>query len=281
MSRFHAPARGAVPRTRFAHPAFAMLSAHEDLLSGAWPAPTTLTPRLPRQRHLYADVDLAFVEQDAALLADGLDYESRIARCGHIATRAGNWHDLFNALVWMTHFELKCALNVAYVRELAAALPRLRTRAQCALTHFDEAGALVVLRDPGLLEAWNAHDWEALFADRRAQWGRDAELVLFGHALLEFLLVPDVTPVAKCLVVVGAGTTAAAVRSLAADIVTGRVLRDPQELRPLPLAGLPGWHAADGEREFLRTAPCFRPRRAGRVYPPPRAFADALSLATA
>jgi hypothetical protein len=281
MSRFHAPARESVSPARFAHPAFAMLPAHANLLRGAWPAPTALTPHLPRQRHLYADVDVEFVEQDAALLADGLDYETRIARCGRIATRAGNWHDLFNALVWMTRFELKCALNVAYVRELAVAPPRMRTRAQCALTHFDEAGALVVLRAPGLLDAWDAHDWEALFADRRAQWGCGAELVLFGHALLEFLLVPEATPVAKCLVVAGAGTAAAAAATIATDIVAGRVLRDPQELRPLPLAGLPGWHEADGSREFLRSAPCFRPRREGRIYPPPRAFAGALSLATA
>ncbi|MBS0430872.1 MAG: DUF3025 domain-containing protein, partial [Proteobacteria bacterium] len=52
-------------------------------------------------------------------------------------------------------------------------------------------------------------------------------------------------------------------------IRTGQLLRDPLELRPLPLSGIPGWHP-DGETEdFHRTAPCHQPLRAGRVYPGP------------
>lgn len=281
MSRFRPPARADLADSHFGHPAFAALGASRDLLSGPWPAPDALNARFGRRRHLHAEVDLHFVAQTPELQRDGLHYETRIKTLGAIATRAENWHDLFNALSWMHCFELKCAVNAAYVRELAVAAPRMRTRAQCALTHFDEAGALVLVRDPGLLAAWDAHAWEVVFGTRRAQWGVDAEVLLFGHALLEFQLVPAATPVAKCLVLSAAPDLANAARAVAADIAAGRALRDPQELRPLPLAGLPGWHPAGADPAFLREGPCFRPRRAGRDYPPPRSLGASLSPATA
>jgi len=51
----------------------------------------------------------------------------------------------------------------------------------------------------------------------------------------------------------------------------GDGLGDPLELRPLPLAGVPGWHPDNEQEAFVREAACFRPVRAGRSYPPPLA----------
>jgi hypothetical protein len=51
------------------------------------------------------------------------------------------------------------------------------------------------------------------------------------------------------------------------------VLNDPQELRPLPVSGVPGWHANTGDESFYTAAPCFQPLRAGRTYPAPLADA--------
>ena len=61
---------------------------------------------------------------------------------------------------------------------------------------------------------------------------------------------------------------AQAERRVADAIRRAELLADPQELRPLPLAGLPGWHA-DVTSDFVASAPCFRPLRAGRRYPAP------------
>jgi len=47
------------------------------------------------------------------------------------------------------------------------------------------------------------------------------------------------------------------------------LLRDPLDLRPLPLSGLPGWHAESDTEPFHRHAECYQPRREGRAYPPP------------
>jgi hypothetical protein len=264
--RFEAPPRDVVPASVLAHPAFTALR-HADLLRGnAWPDCRTLNGRARELRHAVTGQTLHFVAQSPSLLADGLHYEQRIHARGLIATRESNWHDLFNALVWLSHSDLKCAVNTAYVTWAAATPGSNRSRAQSALTHFDEAGALVVL-PARLLDAWDRHDWPALFHRERACWGTQVQVLVFGHALFEHLLVPDLLPVAQCLALADTRALADALRAIVADIHAGRRLRDPQELRPLPLAGLPGWHMRGDDEAFYRTAPCFRPVREGRRYP--------------
>lgn len=269
--RFSAPPRASVDPATFEHPAFAAFRGHLDLLVGVdWPAITEFDARLAGRRHAVSGRELRFVPQTPALLADGMHYEARIWAHGTIATRESNWHDLFNALMWFERTALKSAVNCAYQRELPQAPQGGRTPAQSALTHFDEGGALVLVSDPALLEYWDRHDWAGLLFDRREAWLAGAKVVLLGHALLEQYLVPELLPVAKCLVVTMApGEEAGRLEHLAATaLAQGQILRRPSELRPLPLAGLPGWHARAVSRDFFATAPCFRPLRPGRRYPP-------------
>lgn len=264
--RFIAPARQDVAAATFAHPVFAPFAHRADLLRARhWPTIDTLNRELGDRSHARSGMPIRFVAQTAGLVNDGLHYEARIFEQGIIATRPDNWHDLFNALMWMDHFPIKCAVNAAYTQELAVPKTEARTRRQCALTHFDEAGALVIVRDLALLEPWDAHDWHGLFWRGRTRWDSSAEVILFGHSLLEHLLIPGAMPVAKCIVVhaMAANRGYAVSRS----IVEGQLLRDPQDLRPLPLAGLRGWHADNANEFFYREAACFRPRRPGRVYP--------------
>ena len=61
---------------------------------------------------------------------------------------------------------------------------------------------------------------------------------------------------------------AGCVETVARAIDEGRVLGDPLQLRPLPLAGIPGWHEVQ-DAAFYRNADYFRPLRPGRNYPPP------------
>jgi hypothetical protein len=264
--RFIAPARGEVDAAVFERPPLADWREFEPLLGGAeWPSVAAIdalraaapgSAGIPR-----------FVAQTPALLSDGLHYEQRIVERAEVATRAENWHDLFNALIWLRHPALKAALNRRQVDEIAKIGTKARTRAQCALTHFDEAGVVVALTDPALLALWDAHDWHGLFWRERAAWsdGR-VEIIVFGHALLEHALWPSQLLVGKALVV--AAYDAAADRAAAA-IEARALLNDPQELRPLPLSGIPGWHADNARETFYFEAPCFRARREGRSYPPP------------
>lgn len=147
--RFIAPPREAVDAACFAQPIYAGLSDMQDLMvAPSWPTIAALDARL-------ALPDKHLAEQDEALLADGLHYETRIAGRGQIATRADNWHDLFNALVWARYPTIKRALNRQQCRHIAAMAPGQRNRAQAALTQFDESGVIVRVREPALLRAWD------------------------------------------------------------------------------------------------------------------------------
>jgi len=259
--RFIAPPRNAVDAACFAQPIYAGLRDFEDLMGAPdWPTIAALDARL-------ALPDKHLAEQDEALLADGLHYETRIAGRGRIATRADNWHDLFNALIWARYPAIKRALNQQQCRHIAAMAPGQRNRAQAALTQFDETGVIVRVRDPALLGAWDRHDWPALFVDGAGHWrnGEIAVAAVIGHALLEQALLPDRLLVGKCVVVQG-DDDASAVAAVAQAIADGGRLGDPLELRPLPLAGIPGWHARQVAAFYAR-ADYFRPLRQGRVYP--------------
>lgn len=259
--RFIAPPRDAVDAACFAQPIYAGLGDVQDLMVAPnWPTVASLDARL-------ALPDKHLVEQDETLLADGLHYETRIAERGQIATRADNWHDLFNALIWARYPAIKRALNRQQCRHIAAMAPGQRNRAQAALTQFDESGVIVRVREPTLLRAWDRHDWAALFVDGAGQWrhGDIAVAAVIGHALLEQALVPERLLVGKC-VVVTADDDATAIAVVAQAIADGVLLNDPLELRPLPVAGIPGWHVRQ-DAGFHARADYFRPLRQGRVYP--------------
>lgn len=261
--RYVAPARGSVDPAVFGRMPLAAWHDHAELLEAAsWPSIDALNQRWPdgtRQR---------FVAQTPALLGDGLHYEQRIAERGLIATRESNWHDLLNALIWLRYPVLKQALNRRQMDELKQMGPKQRSRAQYALTHFDEGGAIVTLSDPSLLELWDAHDWYDLFWRRRQAWlDGSIRLELFGHALLELALNPGKLLVAKALVFRADDSVELTTRCAAA-IASGQLLRDPLELRPLPLSGLPGWHPDSADEAFHQGTPCYQSRRAGRSYPP-------------
>ena len=268
--RFEAPAREAVDRAVFEHPAFAPYRFELDLLTVEhWPDMGTLNARGCGLKHAGTGRSLRFVQQTPELLAEGLHYETRIFERGEIPTRADNWHDLLNALVWMRFPQLKSALTARQAADVATVGASERTRGQCALTHFDEAGVLVRVSDAHTLALWDAHDWGALGA--RAQLDPEAlEAHVFGHALLEHALYPQPLLVGKAIAVLAPPevSTSTLVRRVAEGIAAGELLTDPQELRPLPTALLPGWHPCSGEAEFLREGECFRPLREGRVYPP-------------
>jgi hypothetical protein len=99
-------------------------------------------------------------------------YDARITRERCVPTRPRSWHDFLNALVWATFPRAKLALHERQLRALterippgAHTLPGTRSREHDTLALIDEGG--VVLLDDGSTR----------------------EMVLFGHALYEGLVL--------------------------------------------------------------------------------------------
>nr|MBP7370673.1 DUF3025 domain-containing protein [Arenimonas sp.] len=61
---------------------------------------------------------------------------------------------------------------------------------------------------------------------------------------------------------------------LATRILNQHCLLDPQELRPIPLSGIPFWHPRYGQLDFYQRVPCFQPKRPGKTYPIPLSIED-------
>ncbi len=269
--RFIAPARIELNASIFQHPVFHYLSeVHLQLCqSQQWPEVHSLNDLWPPPENA-TNSAYHFVAQET--LNDDLHYELRIAKHGDIATRSENWHDLFNAFIWLRFPNIKAALNARQCQDIARVGLKQRTRSQCALTHFDEAGAVIRLSDSALLKHWDAHDWPAFFAAwQPAYEDGTAQLWLFGHSIFEHTLNPDIALVAKALVFIHQEPISDASMDvfLADHISTQQCLMDPQELRPIPLSGIAHWHALYGQADFYQQVPCFRPKRPGKLYPEP------------
>ena len=199
---------------------------------------------------------------------DSLSYEARLWASGEVATRPDNWHDFFNALVWLSFPRAKLALSAGHARATAVAGgPRGAHRD--ALTHFDECGIVVVASQPELLELLRQFRWKALFAERRDEVRRSMRFFVFGHATYESLLNPFHGLTAKAilhlvgedwLALSGPAQLAAVDALLEADLGSGRYAR-PRDFQPLPLLGIPGVTAESEDPAYYDDVRQFRPGR--------------------
>lgn len=205
---------------------------------------------------------------------DGLGYERRIWERGEVETRPDNWHDFFNALIWLAFPRAKAALNARHIREMGAE-DTLRGEVRDALTHFDECGLVVACSNSLLLDLLRGFRWKELFWGQRAAVQRDMCFFVFGHATCEQLLAPFRGLTAKALLYpVGQDwldlpareRLAALDALLAADFAAGRPA-SPRQLQPVPLLGLPGMTADNRCAEYYDDTWQFRTgrRQAARV----------------
>ena len=257
---FISPARENVNKSIFKHPVFKDVAEYLAWAESAeWPSVESLNSCSGTLVHSYTSMQLAFERQTAELLNDGMHYEQRIHQRGLIATRENNWHDLFNAMMWLRYPKIKSALNARQWGDIERHGLKTRTPSQCAMTLFDEAGAIVTMPDE-MLECWKLHDWHGLFIDHADTWlsGR-ARVAVFGHAFLDHALVTETLLVAKCIVLEDKADLWLSLDGIADAIYSEKRLLANKELRTLPLCGIPGWHSASDSAEFVRTAACFSP----------------------
>jgi hypothetical protein len=213
---------------------------------------------------------IRFVPQ--AELPDGTAYEEFIGATGRVPTRE-NLHDFFNGLVWQTFPLIKQQLNALQAAQIAAAgVGKSRGPARDAATIFDENAALLVVRDTdegrALVEALRAHRWHDALFERAGMFGRDAQVWLFGHALMEKLVAPRTAITAHVRVVFADGgyfgLPQDAQRGWLDGRVAGELAGEPlltSGFTPLPVLGVPGWWPGQ-DQAFYADASVFRPKRA-------------------
>jgi Protein of unknown function (DUF3025) len=216
---------------------------------------------------------LRFVAQECGKLPFEAQYEPRCYLKGEVQMRSHNWHDLFNALVWLTFPKTKSILNArhydALIEERASAIPR-RGAVRDANTLLDESGVIVVYADAELGALLRDFQWKELFWQRREQVRAAMGFYLFGHGLYEKALQPYVGMTGQGLLL--AVETAffswplaqqlAHLDSMLADyLATPEHCRSTRDLSPVPLLGVPGWAADNGSAAYYDNTSYFRSGR--------------------
>lgn len=194
-----------------------------------------------------------FVPQ--ADLPEGMAYEQFIFDTRRVPTR-DNLHDFFNGLAWLQFPQTKRRLNKMQAQAIAAqGVGAVRGPLRDAITVWDENGA-VMDAPPAIWAALQARDWWRLFVELRPLW-REVRLVLFGHALLEKLVVPRKPITAHVYQGQAAIDSVASLDAwLAQELQPGRLAAKP--FLPLPVLGVPGWWPENENFSFYDDSLVFR-----------------------
>ena len=226
---------------------------------------------------------LRFVRQECGKLPFEAQYEPRCYLKGEVPTRARNWHDLLNALVWLTFPSTKVAINARHYHALIDAKPGKsaadgaasrseRGAVRDANTLFDESGVVVVCADAELAGLLRDFEWQELFCRRREQVRAEMGFYIFGHGLYEKALHPYVGMTGQGLVLAveqdffawPLSQRLAHVDSLLANYLAApHHCRSTRDLAPVPLLGVPGWAADNDNAGYYANTAYFRPGRRG------------------
>jgi hypothetical protein len=247
-----------------------------------WPSLERLpSGRFPRHEELNAIVESSVISGGGAPIRfvpplsfkePSAQYEIRIFETGQVQTRPDNWHDLFNALVWLTFPRTKAVLNRHHREQIIARRGEpLRGTVRDVLTLFDEGGVIVGAADAGLCALLRDFRWKELFWTHRADVSRRMRFNVFGHAIYEKALEPYKGVTAKALIVdvapallhAPAGRLLAELDARAEHYFSEtQALASTRSLSPLPILGIPGWELSNAEERYYDDVSQFRPRRA-------------------
>jgi len=216
---------------------------------------------------------LHFVPQEAGRQGFESQYEPRCYLTGEVQTRPDNWHDFFNALVWLTFPKAKAAINARHYQALvhaAEVTTSQRGKVRDMATLLDESGVIVVCANAELAELICTFKWKELFWIHRERVCREMGFYIFGHGLYEKARQPYVGMTGQGLILgvppeFFGWTLHAQLNYL--DARVAEYLDDPEhclssrELHPVPLLGVPGWAAENNNAVYYDNTLYFRPGR--------------------
>lgn len=237
-----------------------------------WPDPAVLNA-LAQERGRIVNArgqQLRFIAQGRKAESFEEGFEARAYLKGEVQVRPVDWHDLFNALAWMTFPTAKAVINARHHESMAAGEAGQRPPLRDALTLFDEDGVVALSSDPALLELVRTFRWKELFWNRREEVRENMRFLLFGHALYQKALHPFIGMTGKAILLdapkeffaqpLGA-QVAGADRQLALYLWDGSGIGKGRDLAPLPVLGVPGWWAGNDKPDFYDNSDYFRPGR--------------------
>lgn len=253
-----------------ASPAFATLAPLiEQLPEDYFPTLAQLN-RMCDEREVVSGggVPLEFVPQEGKTEEP---YETRVYSRGKVLTRSHNWHDLFNALVWITFPRSKAALNRHHYKEMLAHQSEgKRGTPRDVLTLFDEGGVIVQSSEPELGQLLRDFKWKELFWQRREAVVECMRFYVFGHSIYEKALQPYKGITAKTVIfdVPQREIERPLPQQLATlDARLAKYFAEPEALvsteayAPLPVLGIPGWTEDNEDERYYDDAQHFRPGR--------------------
>jgi hypothetical protein len=215
-----------------------------------------------------------FVTQEHGKLAFEAQYEPRCYLTGEVQTRQSNWHDLLNALVWLTFPKTKAVINTRHYQALTSDSGFQNGSGRGAVrdtnTLFDESGVIIACACPELAGLLRGFRWKTLFWQRRVEVQTGMGFYLFGHGLYEKALQPytGMTGQGLLLMVDPAFFCWSYIQQLAyLDEHLAEYLADPvhccstRELSPVPLLGVPGWAADNRCASYYDNTGYFRSGR--------------------
>lgn len=218
---------------------------------------------------------LRFIPQAPGRMGFESQYEPRCYLTGEVQTRPDNWHDLFNAMVWLTFPKAKAAINSRHFQALSAkAEPgnSQRGRVRDMATLLDESGVVVVSASHELSKLLQTFQWKELFWHRREQVQNEMGFYVLGHGLYEKALHPYIGMTGQGLVLHVSTEFFRCPLQAQISYLDDRVaayLNNPahcastQELHPVPLLGVPGWATENNSEDYYSNTSYFRP---GRQY---------------
>jgi Protein of unknown function (DUF3025) len=213
------------------------------------------------------NVDLTFVPALEQKLS-AVEYELKIVSHRELIVN-DNWHDIFNACIWLAFPQTKRAISELHVA-IGHGENNRRPRRRDVLTLFDESGVILLCKQSlcGEFETLNkTHQWKTMFVERRDEWLAHVKTILFGHGALEQLATQwhrGLTVKAQWVPLSPDSSLNEIDTYLASEIVANQMLYEDERRIPLPLFGVPGWFAENADTACYGDVSVFRPARTRR-----------------
>ncbi len=206
------------------------------------------------------------VPQSEKIAAFKDQYEPRVYLKKELQTRAHNWHDFFNAMIWLRFQKTKKTLNqLHYLKSNERAKGSNRTKLENKITQFDECGAILISKNTHLLDLVKKHQWREIFIDNAARFGKDFRCIIFGHAIYEKALNPYIGLTCHCLMIADEHILEEVKRDnysildkYLSELWQQQETRGNIEFQPFPVLGIPGYWP-DQNAEFYQNKAYFRP----------------------